>query len=189
MVAVKFISKNMRRRLIRESQRWLLAGCVLVLAGCSSQPSSSSQNPGGPQIVSISPDSGSGLSQLFTAIYSQPNGSSQLTVARVLFNQDVDGRKACYIYYDRAANSLLLVNDSGDGTNRVGIGSTGRAGNSQCELDAGASSAVDDGKNVILKLAIAFKATFSGKRNAYLYAEDSLGKFTGFQQRGTWTVP
>jgi len=59
--------------------------------------------------------------------------------------------------------------NSCNGTNRVRIGSTGRIGNSQSELDAGASSVVDDGKNVVLKLALAFKAPFSGKRNAYIY--------------------
>jgi large repetitive protein len=189
MRAVKFISNKMRKRLIRESQRWLLSVGVLVLGGCSSQPSASSQNPRGPQIVSISPASGSGFSHVFEATYSHPDGSSQITVARVLFNQYVDGRKACYIYYDRAASSLLLVNDSGDSTNRIPIGGPGRVGNSQCELDAGASSVVDDGKNLILKVAVAFKTTFSRNRNAYLYAEDSLGKSTGFHQRGTWTVP
>jgi hypothetical protein len=129
------------------------------------------------------------LSQIFTASYAHPGGSSQVKVARVLFNKYVDGRKACYVYYDRAAGSLLLVNDSGEGTVLVGIGSTGRIENSQCQLDAGASSVVDAGNNVILKLALTFKAAYSGNMSAYLYAEDSSGNSTGLQQSGTWTVP
>jgi hypothetical protein len=165
----------------------LLLFGILVLAGCATQqPSSSSP---GVRDLSIEPRSGAGRNQIFRAVYSHPEGSSQIGNARVLFNSVVDGRKACYVFYDRASTSVLLVHDSGNGTTRAAMGDSGRLTNSQCELDASVSSASDAAKTLTLNLGITFKETFAGEKNVYLYAEDNQGHSSGFQQRGIWTVP
>ncbi len=145
--------------------------------------------PQGPQARLITPVSGSGLKQLFSALYSHPAGSTHITNVRVLFNPYVDGRNACYVYYDRKTSSLLLVKDSGQGTTRARLGAPGSLTNSQCTVDPGASSAMDKGNDLTLRLQVTLKSGFAGNKNTYLYAEDIDGKSTGLQQRGSWTVP
>src|SRR5205814_1276232 len=43
------------------------------------------------------------------------------------------------------------------------------------------------GNSLILTLAISFAASFGGSKNLYMEAND--GSDSGWQQRGTWTVP
>lgn len=83
----------------------------------------------------------------------------------------------------------MLVKDSGQGTTRARVGTAGNLANSQCTVDTGASTAIDKGNELTLRLMISFKTTFAGIKNVYLYAEDVDGKSTGLQQRGSWTVP
>jgi len=137
---------------------------------------------------SVTPPAGIGMSQVFTAAYSHPGGASRITSARILFNPAVDGRMACYIYYDRVSGSLLLVNDAGDSSARTRPGAAGRLANSQCQLDGGRSSVAEDGKRLTVRVALTFRPSFTGAKNLYLYAQDAEGKSTGFQQRGTWIV-
>ena len=159
---------------------------VPLLTGCSHKPSETPQHD--LQAVSLSPSSGSGSQQTFVASYRHPNGPDRISTARVLINQTVDGRNACYVYYDRATASLLLVNDSGEGVSGVALKNRGRLSNRQCEVDAGASSASDSGDGLTVRFTLTFEPRFAGQKNIYLYVEDSKGKSTGFQKFGTWTT-
>jgi hypothetical protein len=59
--------------------------------------------------------------------------------------------------------------------------------NSQCTIDAGSSSASGSGTNLTVNLALSFKPAFGGAKNVYMDAGDGLD--SGWQQRGSWTVP
>jgi len=64
----------------------------------------------------VTPNAGSGLTQTFSAVYSDPNGASDLATVRLLFNTTVSGVNACDIHYSPAANLLYLYNDAGTAT-------------------------------------------------------------------------
>jgi hypothetical protein len=166
----------------------ILAGLVLV-TGCGSGSRSGSQEPRSPIAVSIVPASGSGPRQAFTTSYTHADGVAHIATARLLFNHYADGRTACYVYYDRASTSFLLVNDSGEGTTRLARGNAEHLENGQCVLDGSASSVIESGNQLTMTVSIAFKQPFSGQMNAYLFSDDTSGNSTGFQQRGTWEVP
>jgi hypothetical protein len=160
-----------------------------VMLGCQSEAPTSPSVAAAPRTSTISPASGTGLTQTFSVVFSDSEGVSQITVARVLFNAAIDGRQACYVYFERDSGSLLLVNDSGEGSSSQPLGGKVGLENSQCRVDAGGSSVTVQGGQLNLNLALAFKRGFSGPKNVYLAVEDKGGKSTGFQARGTWTVP
>ena len=173
--------------------RCRMAVTILAIAGmplltnCSGGPSKSLSHD--PRTVYLDPASGSGSRQSFTALYRHPDGSNRISTARLLINQTVDGRNACYVYYDRASASWLLVNDSGEGVSRAALGSPAHLSNSQCELDGGASSASESRNDLSVRFSLMFKPAFAGKMNVYLYADDSDARSNGFHQLGTWTNP
>jgi hypothetical protein len=107
---------------------------------------------------------------------------------RVLINTDIDGRRACYIYFDPAANLLSLTKDSGEGAEPIPIGTLGSVSNSQCRLDSQVSSLSKSEVTYTLTLGLAFLPTFAGKKNVYLYAEAANGASTGFVKAMEWEV-
>jgi len=66
-----------------------------------------------PADVSVSPASGSGLTQAFTFTVSSPSGYANVSDVFALFNTSVSGANACYIRYNRASNLLYLTNNGG----------------------------------------------------------------------------
>jgi hypothetical protein len=139
--------------------------------------------------MSIVPASGSGPRQVFTATYAPADGAASIATARLLINHHPDGRLGCYVYYDRASTSFLLVNDSGDGTKRIARGAAGHIENGQCDLDGGASSIAETENQLTVRVAIAFKPAFKGKMNVYMYSDDSTGASAGFKKAGAWVIP
>jgi hypothetical protein len=140
--------------------------------------------------VSVTPSSGSGISQTFSFVYSDPNGYTDLSWMQMLINSNLTGLAACYPHYDRPSNSMMLLNDAATGwLGSVTLGTANTLQNSQCSVNAQISSASGAGNNLTVNLAIVFNTGFSGAKNIYMQAVDTGGMQTGWQQRGTWTVP
>jgi hypothetical protein len=141
-----------------------------------------------PTAVSVTPSSGSGSSQTFAFLYSDPNGFADLPWAQMLFHVSLTSPvNSCYVHYDRPSNGVWLLND--EGTVWLGVVTLGTAGtleNSQCIVNAGDSSSSGAGTNLTVNLALTFKPAFSGAKNIYLQTQDAGGLVTGWQQRGTW---
>ncbi len=142
---------------------------------------------GPPTVVSLSPSTGTGLTQTFTMGYSDPNGLSDLSDVFVLFKTSVKLSSACAVVYTPTTNRLYLYNDAGTALpTAVTPGSSGSVSNSQCTLTGTGSSFSASGNNLTLSLALTFEPSFGGAQNAYL---DAVGKTqsSGWVQEGTWT--
>jgi YVTN family beta-propeller protein len=142
---------------------------------------------GPPTVVSLSPTSGTGLTQTFTMVYSDPNGLSDLSYVLAVFNTSVKLSSACAVIYVLGTNQMYLYNDAGTGLSAgVTPGSVGSVSNSQCTLAGTGSSVTTSGNNVTLNVALTFTGTFTGQQNVYLYA---IGKTanSGWLKKGTWT--
>ena len=148
-------------------------------------------NASGPSAVSVSPSSGSGLSQVFSFQFSDPKGYNSLSLMWFGFSSSVFAQHGCKVQYAPRAKTLYLEDDTG--TTLLGPLTPGVAGtvsNSQCTLNAGTSSATGSGNTLTVNLALAFKSAFAGVQTAYMYAVDLSGAQTaGWQNRGTWIVP
>ena len=140
-------------------------------------------------IVSLTPASGSGASQAFSAVYSDTSGASDLTNVRFLMNSSTSAVNACYVIYYPASNALYLYNDAGSAMlGPLTPGSTFTTlSNSQCALIGTGSSATSSGHNLSVVLNLAFSPGFDGARNVYLEAFSSTGN-TGLVGEGTYTV-
>jgi len=145
--------------------------------------------PSAPSAVSVSPSSGSGSSQTFTATFLDAAGANDILAARVLINSALSGTAGCFLYYYGAgAKVLYLLSDAGALSSGVPIGTAGTLSNSQCSVNVGASSALLSGNTLTLTLAVTFTQGFAGARNIFLEAQNAtvLGAWA---ELGTWTVP
>ena len=149
----------------------------------------------------VVPDWGTGARQTFTVQFSDTAGASDLSTAWVWFSSSptlgVGAGSSCLVSYDRAANTLSLWNDAGDNSIAAIIGSRGTLSNSQCFVALEASTAQSIGNVLTLNLAMTFVPAFStgiggdalnGTKTIYVAAANAAG-WTGWQTRGTWTVP
>jgi hypothetical protein len=143
---------------------------------------------GTPSAVSVSPSSGSGLTQTFAFIFSDTGGAGDLHQQFVLFNTSTSTANACEVEYD-GANLYLLNNSAASWLGPMAPGSSGSLSNSQCTLGGSGSSVSTSGNILTLTLAITFSSSFAGAENVYLETTTQEGVNTGFVSRGAWTIP
>ena len=140
-----------------------------------------------PAAVSVTPSSGSGLTQTFSFQFSDVNGYSTITETQTIINGSLT-YAGCVTWFNRATNAVALLNDAGTswGTSVV-IGTNTTLQNSQCSLNVGASSVSGSGNTLTENLAITFAAGFTGTKNVYAYVAAAGGLDSGWQTLGTWT--
>ncbi|MGA3026414.1 MAG: hypothetical protein ABSF98_16740, partial [Bryobacteraceae bacterium] len=143
--------------------------------------------PQPPAAVSVTPNAGAGTSQSFTFQFSSASGYGYLKTAYMLFNATLSSIDGCKVEYQQSTNRLYLYTDPGTGiTGPATPGVAGTLSNSQCTLNAGASSVSGAGNTLSLDLAVSFTGGFAGPKNVYGYAADNGGLNSGWQMLGTW---
>jgi hypothetical protein len=105
-------------------------------------------------------------------------------------NSTLNGANACYVFYNRAGNSVSLLNDAATAwLGPVALGSSASVHNSACVISGAGSSAAGSGNTLTLNLNMSFYHAFTGTKNIYMYAQDNAGAVSGWQARGTVFVP
>lgn len=137
--------------------------------------------------TAISPSAGSGSNQVFTAMFSHPNGAAALAGGNILFNSSLTGVNACWLYHDRAANSIALANDDATVWTSARLGAPGSLSNSRCFVNLGGSSASVSGDTITLRVSLAFKSLFAGTKNTYTRLSPISGNPGPFELKGTWS--
>ena len=143
--------------------------------------------PTAPAAVSVSPNSGSGASQTFTFTFSDSSGASSITWTQMDIGSTLAVTQSCFFYYAVGSNLLYLEDDTGVSHTPLTLGSAGSAQNSQCAVDAGASSVTLSGNTLRVNLALSFQPAYAGAKNVYLFAHNASGN-SGWEQLGAWTV-
>jgi len=143
-----------------------------------------------PAVVSVTPSSGSGAVQNFTAVYNAANGYQDLQWVQMLIAVATDGggQSYCYVHYDVAGNGLWLYSDVvGFFLGPIAPGTaSNRLQGSACALNTSGSSVVKNGTSLTLNVSVVFKA--AGARNVYLRAMNLEGNDTNWVQRGSWSM-
>jgi hypothetical protein len=142
-----------------------------------------------PTVVSLTPNMGSGASQTFAVVVSDPNGLADLRTIHLLFSPSSSNQVSqCSIYYEVGTNQLNVFNDANTAKSAsLTPGGTGTVSNSQCTLSAAGSSTSTAGNNFTLRVAVTFSVTYTGQKNAFVYAGANNGTNTGWVLKGTWT--
>ncbi len=138
--------------------------------------------------MSLSPNTGAGISVTLKAVYSDPNGAGDLNELLLQVNSARSSANACYVYYQPQGNHLYLANNAGAWiTPALTPGVAGTAANSQCTLDGASSSVTMAGNDLTLTVGLTFNVAFVGPKNEYLYAAGASGQNSGWVTKGTWT--
>ena len=138
-----------------------------------------------PTAVSVTPSAGSGVSQIFTTVFSDAGGGSLISNLTVLINSALYGINACVI--QAGASGIYLYNDNSSAI--LGpLSPAGTLANSQCTLNGSGTSVTNSGTTSTLTLSISFTAAFGGVKNIYMYASDIFGNSSGWQNKGTFAV-
>jgi hypothetical protein len=129
-----------------------------------------------------------GLMQTFTAVYSDPDGESDLSSVILLFNTSAKLSGACAVVYTPPTNKMYLYNNTGTAvlTPAVVPGSSMSISNGQCTLTGTLSSFSKSGNNLTLGAELNFSSTFLGQKNVYLLASSKTAS-SGYVLKGTWT--
>ena len=140
-----------------------------------------------PSAVSVSPASGSGLSQTFTFQFSHPGGYSMVAAAAIRI-AGTDGQD-CTLYYTFPSSTLLMLNDTSTvWMGPVATGSGNSLQNSRCAITVAGVSAVGSGTILTVTLPLNFRTAFAGARTISVQLTGTNALATGLQQLGTWTV-
>lgn len=156
---------------------WVLNGTYNIAAG------------GVPLPNSVVPASGTGPSQRFSFTVSDLGGASFLTgLAALISTSPTATANACYLIYDRTANTVSLAYDNPmNGASPVTPGSGSSVSNSQCTLKAANTTLVIGTTTIVVTMDITFNANFFGSKNIYLEAVEP-GINSGWASAGTWNV-
>jgi hypothetical protein len=136
----------------------------------------------------LTPTSGAGASQVFSAQYTNPGGASAFTNAFLLISSGLASLNSCYVEYETSVNGLFLMNDAATGfLGPIAPGSAGTLQNSQCTLNGSGSSVSIAGSTLTVNASLTFKPAFTGPKTVFLFAYTTTA-FTGFLNAGAWTA-
>ncbi len=121
-----------------------------------------------PQVVSVSPSSGYGLSQLFDFTFRDPNGASDIYTMKIRF-VDAATLNVC----------SLILTPYGLRFDRKEFG---------CAVDMTQSFALAEGLDVQARLAMSFPASAAGLKNIRMSVIDFSGAEVPFEKKGEWVV-
>jgi hypothetical protein len=134
------------------------------------------------------PNSGSGMSQVFTFKVTDPNGYAKVTEIDTFFATLIGGASTCRIQFD-APNTIYLQNDAATGWSQATLGRNTTLQNSECTVFARSSSVSGSGNVLTLKLAVSFKSSYAGLKSIFAFSADSAGLTSGWLTLGSWMVP
>ncbi|HEY4084615.1 MAG TPA: hypothetical protein VGM43_01695 [Bryobacteraceae bacterium] len=129
-----------------------------------------------PQLVSLTPASGSGQTQTFTLTASDSAGAADIRSVNLMINSAFSGSNACWMAFDRTSGLKLEGDD--------GVWNPG--GNSQCV--ARLLSVNDSENDTSVSISVSFDRNWTGDRTLWAAATDAAGNSTGYQQIGTYTI-
>jgi uncharacterized membrane protein/fibronectin type 3 domain-containing protein len=139
---------------------------------------------------SLTPNAGSGTTQTFALRYSDTTGAANLTQGWVYFNATFTTHAAgtCLLFYNKPTNEVNLIDDTGTIWMSSPLGGGGALQNSVCRVSLDSTQVSSSGNTMTLSLTLTFSPSFAGTKDIYMYAAGGSAN-SGWQTRGTWTVP
>ena len=147
-----------------------------------------------PTTGTITPSSGAGsvnTAQAFSASYGDLDGWQNLQQVCLLISPSSGTlTNSCYVYYNQNTNRLYLRNDPNTAwLGGYAPGSSKAIENSYAKLNCAQTAISGTGTSLTVKWSVTLKAPFTGTRNTYLSARDDQNTASGWQPRGTWSIP
>jgi hypothetical protein len=128
-----------------------------------------------------------GRAQTFKAVYTDPDGYSNLKSLDILINSISITAGAIFAKYDRDLNTIYLYNDAGSAV--AGSCTPGAAvtlSNTQGSINCAQTAAIKTGADIIMNWSITSHSSLT--RKLWLRAIDYSGVSTGLINQGNWTT-
>jgi hypothetical protein len=143
-----------------------------------------------PKLTEFAPTTGTGLTATFSLAYAEGNAGGELTREYLMINDAFRYDHGCVIRYDPKEDAMWLFDDQGT----MWLGpetpkrSSGRLRNGECTVNVGATAVDRIGSSVRITVQVVFQAAFSGNKQLFITAQDSLGTENAWQLKGSWAV-
>jgi hypothetical protein len=145
-----------------------------------------SDQPASP--YTVTPASGSGKIQIFTATYSHTGGAKNIVSAWFLVENGVTGINACFLEYNSSNRSVRLMSDAGDDwLPAAPAGSMAALSNAQCSVDLAAVHGVTGGNTLTVIWPVTFASRYAGPKQIFLLAPD-ITPDNQWAEKGRWVV-
>ena len=142
-----------------------------------------------PTLVSLSPSSGTGLSQVFSLQLADVNGFQSLNEADVSF---FSGSGPCFARFVKTGTqwTAAINNDAYFFTYQpaINVPGTGVQSNKQCQFNAAQFSATGSGNILTLTFGFTFSPSFAGQKAIQVSAVANNNPLSLQQTLGLWTV-
>jgi hypothetical protein len=153
-----------------------------------------------PDVVSLSPSSGSGASGTFTATFRHPGGVSKHYLGYILFLPTPNvvsfrAQGSCLIEYNRISNGMRLIDNAGTGwlgpIEGVPVAPiTPPLNNNACTVNVAGVSVALSGTDMVISVPVTFNtAAVTQVVGTFIQEDDVNGNWTDFRQFGNWIVP
>ncbi|HEU0120197.1 MAG TPA: hypothetical protein VFQ91_06700 [Bryobacteraceae bacterium] len=143
--------------------------------------------PTAPVFTSLTPNTGTGASRTFTAVYTDANGYTDVNTVLFLMNSSLVGPNGCYISYVRGSNQFALYRDSDATWQPIAPGAPTSVSNSNCTLSGSGLAATGAGNTMTLTFPLTFTSAFGGIKTFYTYVNDNSGLNSDWATAGSWT--
>ena len=155
--------------------------------------------PSLPDVVSLTPSSGTGASGTFTATFRHPGGISKHYLGYILFLPTPNvvsflAQGSCLIEYNRISNGMRLIDNPGTGwlgpLEGVPVApSTAPLSNNACTVNVAGTSVSLSGTDMIISVPVTFNAAaVTQVVGTFIQENDVNGNWTDFRQFGNWIV-
>jgi hypothetical protein len=141
-------------------------------------------------LVSVTPASGTGWFEDFTAVFRDPNGVGDLQQTYFVINNPLVLTNAVYIYFVPSTNMVYLRDDANAGFGAgAPAGSATFLSNSQVTIDVSRVVVSRGLTDLTLTFPLTFTPSFAGSRTIYMWAIDNSGASPPpWQIMGTYNV-
>lgn len=147
--------------------------------------------PAPPVFFSLSPNSGGGVSPVFTLKFTDANGANNFDSIQFMVNSVLSGLNSCHIAYNHTLGLVYLLNNTGTAwSGGFPPGALNVLSNSQCALPLANMSVTAIGSELTLNIPLSFSpTTYTGAKNILTLAIDKGGLRSDWAFRGSWTMP
>jgi hypothetical protein len=167
----------------------LVVSCAGSAPGDSPAPRTPAQDDPAPEVLSVTPATGSGRSQHFEVLVAHPAGADRIVDVQMLLDVAISGSNACWVDFRAASQTVALrTNDGASWIEAVPVGQPGVIENRQCALATQTIAGTAEGNRLKVVFPLSFKEGMRGDRNVYVIAS-SAGAHTGWKAQGVWTIP
>lgn len=175
-----------------EGQKAILLNAVDAAANASGWQQKGSYNvtspPAAPEIISFSPESGSGSSQLFTIRVVDNNGVDDLSKLYFTMNGKVNRERRSFQVFFNASNNIVKIREDSGWSDGISLLNGGFLAGENATLDVNNSRVIRSENQLELQLNLKFSSLFSGDRNLKVNVIDESKLKTGYQNVGQFFV-